>query len=157
VRVLAIEASRVGCEAIEWLARLNDAQGRVRVLNYFVGGDTPAQHDAQAIPGAAGVPFIDATELVRMIGDDRVALLKCDIEGSEFGLLRPGSPLLARCDQVTMECHDAAGRREDMIALLEGEGFEVRVASISATDCILQARRKPPSPPPSPTPPPGGS
>ncbi len=50
-------------------------------------------------------------------GVSRVGLLKTDIEGSEFDVLDPADPVLARLDYVTGELHGFAG---EVSALLEG-------------------------------------
>jgi FkbM family methyltransferase len=145
VRVIAVEASRVGCAAIEELARLNQCERRVTVLNRFIGGDTPAQHDERAIPDHQNVPFMTADELLDSQGVGRIALLKCDIEGSEFELLRHGGRLLSRTDQIAMEVHDRAGDRQWLIQRMKDDGFEVLVRADDGDSCIINARRRRPS------------
>jgi FkbM family methyltransferase len=145
VRVVAVEASRVGCRAIGELARLNAIEGRVTVVNRFIGGDTPAQHDAHAIPEAEGVGFITADELIDQYGIERIDFLKCDVEGSEFELLQKGRRVLARTEQLAMEVHDSAGDRGWLMDVLRKNGFEVVLRSDDVGSCIVNARRRRPS------------
>jgi FkbM family methyltransferase len=142
VRVVAVEASRVGCAGIQRLSELNGWADRVQIINHFVGGDTPMQHDAVATPDAEGVSFISEDELIRRAGIDRIALLKCDIEGSEFELLRSGSRLLALADQIAIEIHDAAGDRQVLLDLLTREDFEWVVRQSDNQGCIINAKRR---------------
>jgi FkbM family methyltransferase len=142
VRVVSVEASRVGCAAIQRLSELNGWTDRVQIINHFIGGDTPMQHDAEAIPDSGGVSFISEEELIRRAAIDRIALLKCDIEGSEFELLRPGSRLLALADQITIEVHDVAGDRQAFLDLLTREGFEWVVRQSDSQGCIVNAKRR---------------
>ena len=142
VRVIAVEPSRVGCAAIEAMARLNGHLGRVNILNRFIGGDTPAQHDELAIPDSRDVPYITPDELIDSQGIDRIAFLKCDIEGSEFELLRQADRLLSKTDQLAMEVHDVAGDRKWLIGRLRDCGFDVAVRLDAGDSCILNARRR---------------
>src|SRR5258706_9042155 len=142
VRVVAVEASRVGCAAIEQLSQLNGWADRVQVINHFVGGDTPMQHDTEAIPDSDGVSFISEDELIRRADIDRIALLKCDIEGSEFELLRSGSRLLALADQISIEVHDIAGDRQAFLDLLTREGFDWVIRQSDAMGCIINGKRR---------------
>ncbi len=127
VRVVAVEASRVGCTAIQQLSELKD---------------TPMQHDTEAIPDSDGVSFISEDELIRRADIDRIALLKCDIEGSEFELLRSGSRLLALADQISIEVHDIAGDRQAFLDLLTREGFDWVIRQSDAMGCIINGKRR---------------
>src|SRR4051812_12454869 len=92
-RGVAVEPNRGGVQAIRELCEFNGwPSSTVQVCNAFIGGDTAMQHDAVAIPDHDGVPFIAEDEFLRRFGIDHIDYLKCDIEGSEFGLLSaPGS------------------------------------------------------------------
>ncbi len=83
-----------------------------------------ASHADRDRPPTRSVP-----ELLRRHGIDRVGLLKLDIEGSEFSVLRPGSGLswLARVDQLAMEVHPRFGDVPTLSDTLAGSGFTVRV------------------------------
>jgi FkbM family methyltransferase len=142
VRVVAVEASRVGCVAIQSLSELNGWADRVQIINHFVGGDTPMQHDTDAIPDSQVVSYISEDELIRCAGIDRIALLKCDIEGSEFELLRLGSRLLELADQASIELHDWAGDRQAFLDLLTRSGFDWVIRQSDDLGCIVNAKRR---------------
>ena len=70
----------------------------------------------------------------------RIDLLKCDIEGSEFSLFMDGS-LLARTGQLAIELHRQAGACDGFHALLARHGFVVKVLRDKGDFQILCAKR----------------
>jgi FkbM family methyltransferase len=74
------------------------------------------------------VPAVDLDALVERVG--AIDLLKLDIEGAEFELLRAASPAaLAQIDVIVGELHlwaDPSGG-EELRRRLEGEGFDVEI------------------------------
>ena len=74
----------------------------------------------------------------------KIALIKCDIEGSEFELFKRGSRLLAMADQVAIEIHAATNdpKRSDFVNLIRDEGFEVIVRQENPNDCIINGKRQ---------------
>lgn len=68
------------------------------------------------------------TELVEGAGLDRVDLLKVDVEGAELAVLGGvADRLWPAVRQVVVEVDDAACRLSDVVGLLRGHGFGVRV------------------------------
>jgi FkbM family methyltransferase len=141
-RVIAVEPSRVGIDAIGELAKLNGWEGTVERCNAFVGGATPSQDDPVQIPDHEGVPFIGADELLGRYGIERIDFLKCDIEGSEFGLFMSDGRLLDLTQRLAMEVHYHAGNAADLIGRLQAKGFETTIQSESTGDCIVRAHRR---------------
>lgn len=139
-RVVCVEASRSCCAEIRELNQLN-GWSTVDVCNVFVGGDTVSQHDQAIVPDHDGVPFISEEELIERHDLRHIDFLKCDIEGSEFALVREGGKLLDMTDRLAMEVHYATGSREEMTRLLEMKGFEVLMLSESSGDCTLSAHK----------------
>ena len=140
-KIVAVEASPMACEAIRQLVALNHWENRVTLVPHFIGGRTSAQDDKAIVPDADGIAYIPQDELMARHDLSRIDFLKCDIEGSEFELLTPGSPLLKAARQLAVEVHDFAGDRAGFIAMLKKEGFETRVHSADANGCIVQAKR----------------
>jgi FkbM family methyltransferase len=141
-RVIAVEPSRRNCDDIRSLAARNGWQARTEVCNAFVGGAAPAQADPAIVSDSAdGVAYITEDELIARHHMERIAFLKCDIEGSEFGLFKPGSTLSAMTGQLALEIHDHAGDRSALMKLLQNEGFELHMHSSDPQSCIVQARR----------------
>jgi FkbM family methyltransferase len=141
-RVIAVEASRPRVAAIQELTKLNGWQ-RVAICNAFIGGATQHQDDQQAIPDHDGVPYISIEELVARYGVERIDFLKCDIEGSEFGLFFGpcGSRLLEMTNRLAMEVHYDSGDVRALLGLLERSGFRTLIQSESAGDCIVRAHK----------------
>lgn len=139
VKVLAVEPSRLLNESFGTMIKVNDWQGRVSMIRAFIGGLAPVQERALSEDSNyTGVPFVDPDYLVRDIR--KIDFLKCDIEGSEFGLLE--TSLFAKAARVAAEVHDIAGDREQFIAKLKNSGFNVLSISHSAQSCIVLASRQ---------------
>jgi FkbM family methyltransferase len=140
VRVVAVE----GCE--EPLAKLrksiaaNGWDDRVQVCQKFIGGVTRAQEEFAEVQRHT-VDFISEQEFIDRYGIGQIDFLKCDIEGSEFDLLKPGSLLLNRARQLAVELHAWAGDMDAFVRMLKEQGFETRVVGGSVNDQIVQARR----------------
>jgi FkbM family methyltransferase len=139
-RIIAVEPSRVYCDAIMLQAKLNGWSERISICNAFIGGATTAQMDTEAIPDAQGVPYISEADFMERYALKNIDFLKCDIEGSEFDLLKPGSRLLKAARQLAVELHSHAGSLEDFTAMLRGEGFQVHVLSDSGGSSIVHAK-----------------
>jgi FkbM family methyltransferase len=142
VRVIAVEASRVGCRAISDLAERNGWSARIEVCNAFIGGDTHHQHDEQSIPDHKGVGYLTLAQLLDRYKVQHVDFLKCDIEGSEFGLIESDPEALDHVDSLAMEVHYDVGSRQRMTRMLESAGFVVTIQSEAPDGCILRARKQ---------------
>jgi FkbM family methyltransferase len=125
------------------LLRANLARNGIDNVEIVEGALWPGEGEvelAMAGPTSAGsivgdgdgttltVPTVDLDALVRRVG--AVDLLKVDIEGAEFEVLRAVSPAtLAQIDTIVGELHlwaDPSGG-EDLRHQLEGAGFEVEI------------------------------
>ncbi len=144
VRLVSVEPERKYAEGrlLDQL-KVNGWQTRCTIINAFVGGTTAAQEEIEHAGTGGGVPHLTEAQFLERAGiTDRVDLLKCDIEGSEFDLLRPGSRILAITRQITMESHKDRGDVQALYKVLESEGFEVRTVRSSPSDDIVQAKRR---------------
>jgi FkbM family methyltransferase len=142
VRVLAVEPTEAACA--EWWRQLarNGWTGRGEVLTAFVGEATAKQADMlRRLPECRPSPFLTQEDVAERLGTAPIAFLKCDVEGSEFSLLRRGSPLLERARQVAVEIHDFAGDRRQVLDALAAQGFAVRLSHDTPTDCVALGRR----------------
>lgn len=143
---------RVRCVAVEGdarcLAKLNENiaenhwQDRVTICSKFIGGATHVQERLQRETGGlAPDRFISERDFVDLYGLKTIDLLKCDIEGSEFELLRPGSHLLTMSRQLAIELHSWGGDIGEFIEMLIREGFKVVNSREAKDDAIVLARR----------------
>jgi hypothetical protein len=121
-RVLAVEAQEGMVPVIEDLARVNGVADNVLVRHAAVGGGVDGvgigSHAGSAPPAASMVQLLDAA------GMARVRFVKCDIEGSEFALVREGA-WLDRVDEIAMEVHPDHGSVPDVERTLCSRGFAV--------------------------------
>jgi FkbM family methyltransferase len=139
--VVCVEPDRDACGHIRHMLKLNGWEDRVRVMSCFVGGETKVQAQMQTEENFREAPFLSEDQFIEQAGLTRIDYLKCDIEGSEFGLLTPESRLLRMARQVAVEVHDFAGPRGEFIEMLRAQGFEVFVHVDKPGDCIVHARR----------------
>jgi FkbM family methyltransferase len=142
VTVVAVEPCRPAAEMLRRQVRQNGWEDRARVCDRFIGARTVAQDGLLGTPDFAGAEFITQEQFLDEYGLDRIDFLKCDIEGSEFGLLTEDSPLLARTKQLAIELHDWGGDRPAFLEMLRRLGFDVRVVRESGEDCVALARRR---------------
>jgi FkbM family methyltransferase len=141
VRVVSVEADPVFLPVIRRMIDLNGAGGRVQVVNAMVGGQRSFQRALAQRLGDGAAPERSEADLVASCGLRSIDLLKCDIEGSEYGIFVPGGLLLSMSRQVAVELHRKDGDPDAVRALLEGMGFEVRVSRSAPEALILLARR----------------
>jgi FkbM family methyltransferase len=84
-----------------------------------------ADHISTSVDGASScaieVPYIDLESIVPQ--DHRIALIKCDIEGSEADFLESYSALLARTDNVVIEVHTMVCEASRCHDILRDAGF----------------------------------
>jgi FkbM family methyltransferase len=141
VRVVCVEADRGNIEKVNRSLAVNNWSDRAQVINGFIGGTTAFQAALEASETGAGVPHLSAESFLRRTGLTRIDFLKCDIEGSEFDLLMPDSPLLAITDQLAIEVHTSVGSTASICSTLRTHGFEVKVAQETPGADIVLARR----------------
>ena len=142
--VVSVEPRASDVELLHKLIDLNGWHDRVRICRCFLGGVTEWQQRllSQESDEYGGVPFLDEAAFLNDHGITRIDFLKCDIEGSEYGLLTPGSRILAVTRQLAMELHDFAGDRQGFLDMLRRQGFEVVVYRESPGDVIVHAWRR---------------
>ena len=116
--------------------------GRVNIVQAFLGNRTHLQDRLDGIGALEGVPTITEDELIDGQGIEKIDFLKCDIEGSEFGLFDENSRLLKMARQIAMEIHTDVGSADEMIALLEGHGFEIKVWHEIGHTVLMQGRKR---------------
>lgn len=142
VRVVAVEANPA--QAAKWKKNIDQSgwQARATLIEAFIGGTTPYQENLAAQEHVDGTRWISPEQLIRDYKLDRIDLLKCDIEGSEFGLLTPDSPLLKAARQVAIEVHKPAGDWQSFRRMFEEQGFEIFIRHEDPHGYIMLARRR---------------
>jgi FkbM family methyltransferase len=142
-RVVALEASSA---MVERLSRALDGNGwtnRVSICRAFIGGNTHTQQNSAQSLAYADATWISEDDFIDryLPGVQTIDFLKCDIEGSEFALLQPGSRLLRMTKQLAVETHGVAGDCAAFGRMLEAEGFDVRT-HIAQANCITYHAKK---------------
>ncbi len=144
VRVIAVEPSRALNAAFEASVSQNKGfRDRVFLVRALLG---QAGEKQKAIiisdDNYRGAPWISESDLIQQAGIDRIDLLKCDIEGGEFGLLSRNSRLLAMARNLAIEIHAFAGDVENFVETLVQAGFSIRFRQ-NAPDgsCVVLASR----------------
>ncbi len=142
VKVIAVEPSLKLAAGLKASVGLNGWGGRVSIKRAFVGVSTRVQESAAGDVDYADAPFVSEEEFLREFQIDRVDLLKCDIEGSEFFLLAEGSRLLSMTSQLAIEIHVWGGSVPGFLEHLRRVGFEiVSVEYETSGTCIAKCRR----------------
>jgi FkbM family methyltransferase len=136
----SVEAEIDRCEQIQKVLGLNNIKTDVKVINAFVGGPTTFGREFRANAANQQVPVLSQRDLLDQINVKRIDLLKCDIEGSEFGLFTAQNDLLAITQQLALELHPDSGDAEALIASIQAMGFETNIHPQGPT-FILLARR----------------
>jgi FkbM family methyltransferase len=152
VRCICVEPRLSDCDRIRHMLDVNGWQERAEICSAFIGGETQIQRDMIANEQGIQQEYLSEDEFIRRYNLARIGLLKCDIEGSEFDLFKPGSRLLAMADQVAIEVHAAAAdeNRAKFIELVRSAGFELIVRQENPFDCIINGRRTAPASSPTP-------
>lgn len=97
--VLAVEPSRLLNQSFSKMIAANGWESRVSLVPAFVGSLSPVQKRVLAEDKHyTGIPFVNPDDLVAETAT--IDFLKCDIEGSEFGLIE--SSIFAK--SVTNSC-----------------------------------------------------
>ncbi|MEM6334246.1 MAG: FkbM family methyltransferase [Planctomycetota bacterium] len=125
------------------MLELNGWGDRLRLVPAFIGPPSPLTDELVAKIRACGHPaeVLTEGELLERMGAERIDFVKCDIEGSEYGLLHEQSELLRRTDRLAIELHTNVGDGDGFIAMLERLGFETRVVHRIGETILLNARR----------------
>lgn len=142
IRGVAVEAHADRCKTLSQLLQLNHAADKVKVINAFVGSDTEFGRTLRETENAHDVPAISESQLIERTGLSRIDLLKCDIEGSEFGLFGPGSRLLAMTRQLIMEAHPHAGDVDALVRDIRAQGFDIDLHQQGPTFIVIGRRTR---------------
>ena len=74
-------------------------------------------------------------------GIERIAFLKCEIEGSEFFMIEPRSRILDITDRLAIEVHDFGGDVKAFLNGLKERGFIDVSVDWYGAECIARAAR----------------
>ena len=143
-RLVAVEPStELGAK---WTATMaaNGFQNRAQLCRAFMGDFTKQQtDDFTNDPAYGGAPVVSEAGFLSKYRIDRIAFLKCDIEGSEFFMTKPGSRILDITDRLAIEVHDFGGDPQAFIANLKERGFADISVDWYGAECIARAARAP--------------
>lgn len=144
VRVTAVEVDPKYTKNRAEILALNGWTERQRVIPAFIGPRSPLTDTLVESIRQAGHPceMLSEDEFIETAGLTHIDFLKCDIEGSEYGLLHKDSKLLAMTDRLAIELHTNAGDAEGFITMLHDLGFETKVVHRIANTILLNAKRK---------------
>lgn len=143
VQLIAVEPSRALSGSLRRAVAFNGWLPRLRLERLFVGEMTDVQKSCLARdPEYTGVPCVPEAALLRLTGVDRIDFLKCDIEGSEFFMMRPESRLLSMTRQIAVEIHPWGGSVDAFLAMLRNAGFVIGPRKYDPSGgCIVLAKR----------------
>lgn len=127
VTVIAVEPNLSFNETFRTSVGLNEGfLSRVRLFRCFLGGKGEKQSRLMMDPEYQGADWLSESEFIDKAGITRIDFLKCDIEGGEFGLLKPGGLILTMAKKIAIEVHRFAGDVEGFLAMLASEGFNIK-------------------------------
>ncbi|NLH39968.1 MAG: FkbM family methyltransferase [Elusimicrobia bacterium] len=140
-RVIAVEANENLSAAFWDQMDLNDfPKNRIILDNFFLGNIGKKQEEMIVSMGLDSVETVSLEKFFSMHDISRINLLKCDIEGGEFGLFSEGL-LLEKIDQIVMEVHYAFGDKDKLFSELRKGGFSIRINRETNSDCVLSAKK----------------
>jgi FkbM family methyltransferase len=142
VRVVSVEPSSERNHLFEQQLKVNGWEGRAVLDQCFLGGRGEAQEELLKDKHFQNAQFVTQEQFLAKHELTHIDFLKCDIEGSEFELLTPSSPILAITRQIAIEVHDFAGDRHKFLAMLQQCGFEFGPVRHTSGDCIALAKRR---------------
>lgn len=127
VRVISVEPStalnRVFSDSVGLNAGFLE---RTKLIRAFVGQEKPTQTELlHSNADYANAEWLSEDEFLRLAGIERIDFLKCDIEGSEFGLLAANSKLLSITKSLACEVHAFAGDVNGFLSDIESCGFVI--------------------------------
>ena len=143
VRVVAVEPNRAALDMLVESVSANGWNDRVALNRCFLGGVTPKQTELRQRSGYGGAEFVSEEDFLKDNDVGSIDFLKCDIEGSEFSLLTPDSPVLNKANQIAIEVHDWAGDRHAFIEMLRQCRFLIGPVREDYESAIILAKREP--------------
>ena len=143
-RLIAVEPSREHATKWQDTMRVNGFADRATLCQAFVGNFTAKQQrDFDHDPNYRGAPVLTEQDFLSKYAIDRIDFLKCDIEGSEFFMIEPGSRLLDIADRIAIELHDFGGDVQAFLDNLSMRGFTNIAVDWYGAECIARASRLP--------------
>lgn len=143
-RLIAVEPNkRIG---EKWAAtmRANGFTDRAQLCRAFVGEFTDVQlNDVGTNPAYADAPRLTEEEFLARYAIDHIDFLKCDIEGSEYFMIEPGSRILDITDRLAIEIHDTGAGARQFLNALADRGFTDIAVDWYGSECIARAVRTP--------------
>jgi FkbM family methyltransferase len=127
VRVLAVEPSNAS--NAEWQRSVSSNPGfeeRTQLIRAFIGTMANKQERLLLSEHYSGAAWLSEAELIAAGSVMRVDFLKCDIEGGEYELLRPGSKILGMAHKIAIEVHQFAGDVDAFLRMLAEQGFNLK-------------------------------
>lgn len=141
-RVVAVEPGARNVAKFHATMQANGFADRAQLCRAFVGIFSPQQEsDVATDPSYADAERLAETDFIARYGIERIAFLKCDIEGSEYFLLDPQSRLLDMSDRIGIEIHAFGGDVKAFLAELKRRGFTLETVIWDGDDCIALAVR----------------
>lgn len=125
VRVIAVEPSPPLSNSLQESLRINGWSDRASVKRAFLGVKTEVQVAAAADPAYRDAEYLSESAFLAEFDIQRIDFLKCDIEGSEFFLLDPGSKLLSLASNLAIEVHPWGGSVTHFLEFVRSAGFEI--------------------------------
>ena len=141
IRLIAVEPNKELNKIFWEQMDLNGWRDRVVLNRYFIGTMSATQKMMLNDINSKDAEFITAEEFIKLNNIQRIDFLKCDIEGSEFGLIENNAPLLRITEQLAIEIHDSAGDRKHFLAELKELGFTIGPVKQDPGGCIALAKR----------------
>jgi len=141
IRLIAVEPNKELNKIFWEQMDLNGWRNRVVLNRYFIGTMSATQKMMLKDIQSMNAEFIPAEEFIKLNNIQRIDFLKCDIEGSEFGLIENNAPLLRITEQLAIEIHDSAGDSKHFLARLKELGFTIGPVKEDPGGCIALAKR----------------
>ena len=138
-RTLADTGLTARCRVIHGLAGLRQGEGQLRsgsqnLLDATVASDTGVKRGTK-------VPYID---LLALVPDGPIDILKVDIEGSEHDLIDSYPTLFERARLVVMEVHDVGRPIDRVLQALEAAGLQPKLPHIQKGPHLLVTYKREP-------------
>ncbi len=141
VHVVSVEPCLSLITQVEKQAALNGWSDRLTTYRGFLGGFRKEQKMLLEDTDCEGVPFCPVEDFIAQHELDSIDYLKCDIEGSEFELLTPDSPLLAMSKQIAIEIHYPDGDKDELLSIFRNAGFEIGPVKYDPNCCTVLAKK----------------
>jgi FkbM family methyltransferase len=142
VRVIAVEPSLSLSDSLRKAVASNGWSDRMAIKRAFIGISTQVQKSVVADPDYSDVPSLTEQEFLKEFDISRIDFLKCDIEGSEFFMLEPGSRILSITRNLAIEIHAWGGSVPAFLSRIDELGFEIgSLTKEPDGTCIALCRR----------------